>query len=396
VLKAKSGHALVANSCALRLAGIGADTPNPPGGRIGRDAAGQPDGLLFEESAMALVAGLIPRPAPAETDEALREAFPNAWRVGLTAIHDVDGTRAFEAYQRLRVQGALGLRVVKYLPARVLDDVLAVGLRAGLGDDGSTELAKIWLRVGGIKVFADGALGPRTAAMLAPYEGEPDNVGVLTMEEGELRALADKATAGGLPLAIHAIGDRANRLVLDVLAETGVAGLRHRIEHVQLLHPDDVSRLTALGVVASMQPIHATQDCEMADRYWGERCATAYAWRSLLDAGTVLAFGSDCPVEDLNPFLGIHAAVTRRRADGFPDPQGWYPEQRLTVEEAVRAYTLGAAYAAGLEDRLGMLAPGKLADLIVLDRDIFSCDPMAIAETQVEMTMIGGRVVHSV
>jgi predicted amidohydrolase YtcJ len=249
--------------------------------------------------------------------------------------------------------------------------------------------------VGGIKVFVDGALGPRTAAMLAPYEGEPDNVGVLTMEEDELRTLTNKAAAGGLPLAIHAIGDRANRLVLDVLAETGMSGLRHRIEHVQLLHPDDVGRLAALGVVASMQPIHATQDCEMADRYWGERCETAYAWRSLLDAGAVLAFGSDCPVEDLNPFLGIHAAVTRQRVDGFPGAQGWYPEQRLTVEESVRAYTRGAAYAADLEDQLGTLAPGKLADLIVLDRDIFACDPMAIAETQVEMTMIGGRVVHS-
>jgi len=175
------------------------------------------------------------------------------------------------------------------------------------------------------------------------------------------------------------------------LAEVSKSGLRHRIEHVQLLHPDDVGRLAALGIIASMQPIHATQDCEMADRYWGERCATAYAWRSLLDVGTVLAFGSDCPVEDYNPFLGIHAAVTRRRVDGFPGPQGWYPEQRLTVEEAVRAYTLGAAYVASLEDRLGSLSPGKLADLIVLDRDIFTCDPMAIAETQVEMTMIGGR-----
>jgi predicted amidohydrolase YtcJ len=382
-LKAKSGHALVANSRALRLAGITTGTPDPPGGRIGRDAAGRPDGLLFEESAMELVAALAPRPGPEGTDGALRKAFPNAWRVGLTALHDVDGTRAFEAYQRLHARGALGLRVVKYLPVHTLDCALELGLREGLGDD--------WLRIGGIKLFADGALGPRTAAMLAPYEGEPDNVGVLTIDGDVLRELARKATAGGLPLAVHAIGDRANRLVLDVLAEVGKSGLRHRVEHVQLLHPDDVGRLAALGVVASMQPIHATQDCEMADRYWGERCATAYAWRSLLDAGTALAFGSDCPVEDLNPFLGIHAAVTRRRVDGFPGPQGWYPEQRLTVEEAVCAYTLGAAYAAGLEDRLGSLTPGKLADLIVLDRDTFTCDPMAIAETQVEMTMIGGR-----
>jgi predicted amidohydrolase YtcJ len=383
VLEAKNGHALVANSRALRLAGITTGTPDPPGGRIGRDAAGRPDGLLFEESAMELVAALAPRPGPEGTDGALRKAFPNAWRVGLTALHDVDGTRAFEAYQRLHARGALGLRVVKYLPVHTLDCALELGLREGLGDD--------WLRIGGIKLFADGALGPRTAAMLAPYEGEPDNVGVLTIDGDVLRELARKATAGGLPLAVHAIGDRANRLVLDVLAEVGKSGLRHRVEHVQLLHPDDVGRLAALGVVASMQPIHATQDCEMADRYWGERCATAYAWRSLLDAGTALAFGSDCPVEDLNPFLGIHAAVTRRRVDGFPGPQGWYPEQRLTVEEAVCAYTLGAAYAAGLEDRLGSLTPGKLADLIVLDRDTFTCDPMAIAETQVEMTMIGGR-----
>jgi hypothetical protein len=163
---------------------------------------------------------------------------------------------------------------------------------------------------------------------------------------------------------------------------------------VQLIHPDDVGRLAALGVVASMQPIHATQDSEMADRYWGERCATAYAWRSLLEAGTVLAFGSDCPVEDLNPFLGIHAAVTRRRADGSPGPEGWIPAQRLTVAEAVRGYTLGAAYAAGLEDRLGSLAAGKLADLVVLDRDVFTCDPPAIAQTQVVATMIGGRLVY--
>jgi len=184
--------------------------------------------------------------------------------------------------------------------------------------------------------------------------------------------------------------------VLDVLASVdgGDHGLRHRIEHVQLLHPDDVTRLATLGVVASMQPIHATQDYEMADRYWGKRCATAYAWRSLLEAGAVLAFGSDGPVEDLNPFVGIHAAVTRSRTDGSPGPEGWYPQQRLTVEEAVHAYTLGAAYAVGLEDRLGSLTPGKLADLIVLDRDVFTCASVAIAEARVMATMVGGRLVH--
>lgn len=386
LLRAKSGHVAAANSRALRLAGITAETPDPPGGRIGRGAAGRPDGLLFEGSAMDMVAGLVPLPEPREIDEAVRGAFPNAWRVGLTSIHDVDGPPAFAVYQRLRARGELGLRVVKYIPADTLDCALEIGLRAGLGDD--------WLRLGGIKLFADGALGQRTALMLAPYEGEPENVGIPTIEREALRELAHQAAAGGLPLAVHAIGDAANRMVLDALADAGAGGLRHRIEHVQLLHPDDVGRLAALGVVASMQPIHATQDYEMADRYWGDRCATAYAWRSLLEAGTVLVFGSDCPVEDLNPFVGIHAAVTRRRADGSPGPEGWYPDQRLTVGEAVRAYTLDAARAVGLDDRLGSIAPGKLADLVMLDRDIFECDPMEIVETEVEATMIGGRFVY--
>jgi predicted amidohydrolase YtcJ len=392
MLRAKSGHALVANSRALSLAGITAETPDPPGGRIGRDAEGHPDGMLFEGSAMMLVADLVPPPALEETEEALQRAFPDAWRVGLTSIHDVDGSPAFVAYQRLRARLELGLRVVKYLPLDTLDCALEVGLRAGLGDD--------WLRVGGVKIFTDGALGPCTAAMLTPYEGVGDrsgDTGVLTIDEDDLRQVVRKAVSGGLPLAVHAIGDRANRMTLDALADAGgvgTSGLRHRIEHVQLLHPDDIDRLAPLNIVASMQPIHATQDYEMADRYWGDRCATAYAWRSLLNAGALLAFGSDCPVEDLNPFLGIHAAVTRRRSDGSPGPEGWYPEQRLTVEEAVRAYTLGAAQAVGLEDRLGSLAPGKLADLVVLDRDIFACDPMEIAETQVLATMIGGKLVY--
>ena len=388
-LKAKSGHALVVNSLALRMAGIAAETPDPPGGRIGRDADGRLDGMLFEGSAMRLVSDLVPLPRPEETDGALRRAFSNAWRVGLTTIHDMDGSPAFDAYRRLQVLGPLGLRVVKYLPVDMLDEALEIGFNTGLGDD--------WLRVGGVKVFADGALGARTAAMLAPYEGESSNTGILTTDEPALRALAHKAVAGGLPLAVHAIGDRANRMVLDALADAGPAGEGgppHRVEHAQLLHPDDVGRLAKLGVVASMQPLHATQDLEMADRYWGARCRTAYAWRSLLEAGTVLAFGSDCPVESLNPFLGIHAAVTRRRTDGFPDPEGWYPGQRLAVSEAVYAYTLGAAYAGGLDDRLGSLVPGKLADLVVLDRDIFECAPMGIAETRVLATMIDGQFVY--
>ena len=381
-LTAKSGHALVANTEAMRRAGVGAEPPDPEGGRIERDSSGRPTGL-FLEGAMEMIRQAVPEPDAEAVADALPEALERAWRVGLTSVHQMGNLTAFDALQRLRARGALGLRVVQYLPADALDHALALRLRAGLGDD--------WLRVGGIKVFVDGALGPRTAAMLEPYEGEPDNVGILTLDREALEDLARRAVDGGLPLAVHAIGDRANRMVLDVLAGVGGPGLRHRIEHVQLLHPDDVGRLASLGVVASMQPIHAVQDAPMADRYWGDRCATAYAWRSLLDAGTVVAFGSDCPVEDLNPFLGIHAAVTRARPDGYGGPGGWHPEQRTTIEEAVRAYTWGTAYAAGMEDRLGRLASGYLADLIVLDRDIFACDPDAIPQTRVVGTMVGGR-----
>lgn len=385
VLTAKSGHALVANTIALRQAGVDANTPDPEGGRIERDRSGRPTGLLLE-AAMELVRRALPEPDAGAVAEALPAAFERTWQVGITSVHQMGNLVAFEALQRLHAEGALGLRVVQYLPAEALDHALALHVRAGLGDD--------WLRLGGVKVFADGALGPRTAAMLEPYDGEPDNVGILTLEPEALEDLARRASEGGLPLAVHAIGDRANRMVLDVLERTWSphdGSMRARIEHVQLLHPDDVGRLAKLGVVASMQPIHAIQDAPMADRYWGKRCVTAYAWRSLLDAGTVLAFGSDCPVEDLNPFLGIHAAVTRSRPDGYGGPQGWYPEQRITVEEAVKAYTWGAAYAVGMEDRVGRLAPGYWADLVVLDRDVFTCTPDAIAGTQVVATMVGGR-----
>ncbi len=409
-LTAKSGHAAWVNSLALRLAGISASTPDPAGGSIVRDAHGQPTGILLEE-AMKLVRQRIPDPTPEGVAAAMRAALPNVWRAGLTGIHDFDGPRAFMAYQLLKERGELGLRVVKNIPVAYLQQAVDLGLRTGFGDD--------WLRIGGIKIFADGALGPRTAAMIAPYEGEPDNRGIVVTDKEEIFEKVRLASASGLACAIHAIGDRANHDVLDVYEavrrslpldrggnmrpppSVGEGGepfphraLRHRIEHIQLLHPDDFGRLGKLGLIASMQPIHATSDMLMADRYWGKRCIGAYAWRTQLQAGAVLAFGSDCPVEPLEPLLGIHAAVTRRRADGSPGPEGWYPEQRLTVEEAVRGFTWGAAYAAYMEDRLGTLTPGKLADLVVLSDDIFRMDPMAIPQTKVLATMIGGRFFH--
>jgi predicted amidohydrolase YtcJ len=276
-----------------------------------------------------------------------------------------------------------------HIPARKLDAALALGVRDGLGDP--------WLRIAGIKVFTDGALGSRSAWMLAPYETDLANTGIPTISEGELQELVREANQAGLSVAVHAIGDAANRAVLDALAGTRDSAskhLRNRIEHVQLLHPDDLPRLAKLGVIASMQPIHATSDIEIADRHWGPRAATGYAWRGLLDAGTRLAFGSDAPVEDLSPLLGIHAAVTRRRADGSPGPDGWYPEQRISVAEAVYAYTMGAAYASGEEELKGSLSPGKLADLAILDQDIFRIDPMDIQHVQVLGTVVDGQFVY--
>ena len=380
-LSAKSGHALWVNSRALELAGITASTPDPAGGQIVRDERGQPIGILLED-AMDLVEAVRPRPTVEQIAERVRAAFPYAHRAGLTGVHCFDGPDAFAAYQMLKQRGELGLRIVKSIPRDQLDHALALGLRSGLGDD--------WLRIGSIKMFADGALGPQTAWMLESFEGS-NGVGISTLSEPDMAESVRRANTAGLSCAIHAIGDRACRAVLDVYEKVGSRELRNRIEHVQLLHPQDYDRLGKLGIIASMQPIHATSDMLISDRYWGKRSAGAYAWRTQLAADAVLAFGSDCPVEKIDPLMGIHAAVTRRRADGSPGPDGWYPEQRLTVEEAVRGFTSGAAYAAGMEDRLGSLTPGKLADFTVLDRDIFEIETMEILNTRVDATILGGR-----
>ena len=395
LLKEKSGHSAVVNSTALRQAGLSPNTPQPFGGEIGRDAEGLLNGLLFEGPAIGLVMGIIPPPTAAELDMAVLKAQENAHQFGLVAVHDLDGRQGFETFQRLHAQGQLRLRVVSHVAMEQLEHALGLGLRVGLGDE--------WLRAGGLKLFADGALGPRTAAMLAPYEDEPDNYGIVVVDKEDMIDMASRASAGGLPTVVHAIGDRANHDVLDVFAavreqeaarQEARANRRHRLEHVQVLHPDDLNRLAELDVIASMQPIHATQDMSNVDKFWGKRGRYSYAFRTLLESGATLAFGSDAPVETPNPFIGIHAAVTRRRADGSPGSEGWYPEQRLTVAEAVEAYTLGAAYAESLENVMGSISPGKYADFIVPDRDIFTCDPMALKDVTVEMTVVGGELVY--
>ncbi len=384
-LVAKSAHVAVVNSVALRRAGLSAQTPDPPHGRLGRHADGTLNGLLFE-SAIERVQQAMPAPTVTEAAEALARAQAHLLQSGITAIHDMDGGPAFAAFRLLEEEGRLHLHIVKYLPDVELETLRAVGLRSGFGSER--------LRFGGLKRFADGALGSRTAALFAPYEGEPDNVGLLTLERESLERLAFDAASSGVALAVHAIGDRANALVIDVLTEARrrAPRLRQRIEHVQLLAEGDAERLARAGLVASMQPIHAVHDRPMAERYWGARTARAYAWRTLRRAGAVLAFGSDAPVEPWSPWLGLYAAVTRRHeADGAPGREGWHPDQRLTLEEAIGAYTWGAACAAGEEHERGLLRVGYAADLLLLDRDIFRLPPEALLETRVRRVMIGGR-----
>ena len=386
----KSLHSAWVNNSALKLAKLTPDSPNPAGGRLGRLSNGALDGNLYE-SAMELVANVIPQPSIEKIAQAIRQALTRLWQVGLTGVHDFDRRDCFAALQLLHNAGELQLRVVKSIPLEDLSLAVRLGLRSGFGDDN--------LRIGSVKAFMDGALGPQTAAMFAPYEGTADNRGILMMDAEQLFEHARLAAENGLSMAVHAIGDRAVHEVLDAYQQLrlyehdhlGSLGLRHRIEHVQVIHPADAGRLAELKVIASMQPIHATSDMLMTDRYWGRRAELAYAWRSQLQAGARLAFGSDAPVESPNPFLGLHAAVTRRRADGSPGEQGWYPEQRLSLLEALHGFTTGAAYAAGMEDRLGRLSPGCLADLIVLDKHPFGCDPHELQFILPVRTMVAGK-----
>ncbi len=388
-LTAKSLHASWANTMALKLAGIGQDSQDPINGRISRDEGGLPDGILLE-AAMELIEKILPKPSAAEVANAIRDALPNLWKFGLTGVHDFDYRTAFMALQLLDISGQLNFRVTKSIPLELLPHAQALGLRTGFGS--------AHLKIGSVKVFMDGALGPHTAAMLQPYLNEPENKGILNIDGEQFFEYGRLAAESGLSMTAHAIGDRALHEVLNGLEqlrnyerEQGLPRLRHRIEHVQIIHPDDALRLGKLGIVASMQPIHAISDMLTADKYWGERVDLAYSWRTQLDAGASLAFGSDAPVETPNPFWGLHAAVTRRRADGYPGPQGWHPEQRLSMREALEGYTIGAAYAAGLEDSLGRLSPGHYADLIVLEKDPFTCPPDDLLQIHSSATMLGGE-----
>ncbi len=386
-LTAKSLHAGWANSAALSLAGLDRDTADPLDGVLQRDTQGELTGILAE-GAMRLVERALPSPGIEEIVTSLEMCQQVLWELGLTAVHDFDGPTCLQALQILRERGRLGIRVLKGIPLESLEAAVAMGLRSGLGDE--------WIRLGAVKVFADGALGPRTAAMLSPYDGEPENLGCCLQDRRSLAEIGRRAFSSGLSLAVHAIGDRANRETLAAFEalrrdpSLPQPAMVNRIEHVQLLHPDDLPALARLGVVASMQPVHATSDMFAADRYWGARAKTSYAWRSLESAGATLIFGSDAPVESPNPFWGLYAAVTRRAHDGFPAPDGWIPEQRLTRESALRAYTASPAAIAGFSGRQGVLRPGAMADLILLDEDPLTCRDDRLRSLRPRATMVDG------
>ncbi|MCY4539893.1 MAG: amidohydrolase [Chloroflexi bacterium] len=394
VLFAKSGHADWVNSKALELAGITTSTADPEGGQIMRDGAGEATGILLE-TAGDLVKAAVPDPTSAQLADMMAEAQKQALAYGITMIHDFDDPSCLVSLQLLREQGRLGLRALKHINLNWLDAALETGIRSGFGDD--------WIRFGALKLFADGALGPKTALMFEPYIGEPENFGMALVDKEEMVEHASRASELGLSSTIHAIGDKAVHDVLDVYEivrreeqarSEPRTSRRHRIEHVQIIHPQDAGRLAELDIIASMQPIHATSDMTTADRYWGDRSAYAYNPRLQLDHGARIAFGSDAPVEPFNPWLGIHAAVTRQRND-LP-AEGWRPEARIGLHEALLGFTQGPAYAAGMEDRLGRLAVGYLADMLVIDCDPYQLPPEALASVMVLGTIVDGKWRHRV
>ena len=383
------GHAAVGNTAALKAAGITTAAADPPGGRIERGPGGQPTGL-FIDNAIALVGGKVPATTPAEMDRALDAAQQALLATGLTAVTDMGTSAAgWQAMRRAGEAGRLKLRLIGYSDG--LDPLRAIGAKQP-----SAWLYGDRLRLAGVKLYADGALGSRGAWLKRPYADQPDSVGLRFLSDTELLSQAREAAAAGFQLAIHAIGDAANAQVISVfedLTRGDGPWRRSRIEHVQVIDPADIPRLAKAGIIASMQPTHQTSDRLMAEkRLDPPRLEGAYAWQTILKSGARLAFGSDFPVESANPFPGLAAAISRQDMAGQP-PGGWRPEERVTFAQALAGFTRDAAYAGFAEDRIGSLEPGKWADFIILDRDPTKVDPQALARTAVLETWVGGKKV---
>ena len=385
------GHMALANSLALKLAGVTRETADPPGGVIVRNKSGEPTGVL-KDAAQNFVWKVVSPATFEEKLDAARAATNYAAKLGVTSVQDMSAGDDVGIYQTLLDRGELKTRIYAVSPLPSWERVARMGVRAHFGSE--------MLRVGGLKGFADGSLGSTTALFYEPYRDDPSTSGIAGDEmypEGVMLKRVSEADRAGLQVMIHAIGDRANDLILSIYEqverENGKRDRRFRIEHAQHLRAQDIPRFARDGVIASMQPYHAIDDGRWAEKRIGkERIKTTYAFRSLLDSGATLAFGTDWTVAPLNPLLSIYAAVTRRTLDG-KNPNGWVPEQKITVEETVRAYTLGSAYAEFQENVKGSITAGKLADIVLLSRDIFKIDPNEIENVKVGMTMVDGRVV---
>lgn len=383
-LFSKDEHLLWVNSHALALAGIDDATPDPAGGEIVRGAGGSATGVL-KDRAYAPVWDKYESPSAGRLKSYLVPAFEKMFQLGCVGVSSFDyDPDTFALLQSLDTEHKLPVRVTWYLPVTYLDDAVRLRLHSGFGSS--------FLRIGGVKIFADGALGSQTALMFAPFKGSRSNVGLEVTPPKELRALIKRATNSRLVCAIHAIGDRANRQVLDAFAAVGrkvSSRFKHRIEHCQIVSPSDIKRFSQLDITASMQPSHATADVDIMARYLGGRIADSYRFRTLLDCGTRVCFGSDAPIEELHPLHGIYAAVTGKRLSGG---KSYNRKETLTVEQAVRCFTYEGARAVGEGDRRGMLKEGYQADLAVLDNDIFRSAPEKILETHVVATFIAGEL----
>jgi len=387
------GHMALANSQALHLAGITRDTPDPPGGTIVRDAAGEPTGVL-KDAAMERMYRTIPAPSQDQIADAVRAAMRYAAENGVTSVQDMSAApEILRVYQTLLAHGGLTIRISGHQPLAAWQRLAAVGLHADFGGEK--------LHIGGLKGFADGSLGSTTALLFEPYLDAPNTSGLANSEmipESKMQAHILDADRAGLQVAVHAIGDKANHIILDMYEEAerqnGARDRRFRIEHAQHLRMEDIPRFGKLHVIASMQPYHCIDDGRWAEKRIGpERAKGTYAFRALLDSGAVLAFGSDWDVAPMVPLMGIYAAATRRTLDG-KHPNGWVPEQKISVAEAIRAYTMGSAYASFDEQIKGSIEPGKLADMVVVSDDILSMPAAEIEKTRVETTVFDGKVIY--
>lgn len=387
LLRCHDEHTVWANTLAMKVAGVGRDTPDPSGGKIVRDASGDLTGI-FKERAASLLSRVVPESSPGLQRDLMANALREIVRRGVTAVYDHDGAQAFQLLAELQGSGLLPLRVTESFRVDSLDGRDHSGIVAGFGNE--------FLRMGGVKVFLDGALSSRTGWMWEPY-ADGSGTGQPIHDEKERAAIVAKAMAARVPLVFHAIGDRAVSTALDMVEEfqrkeTGPR-IRHRIEHAQTVRPEDLPRFQKLDVVASMQPVHLLDDVEAAHKALGSRIANTFAARKLMDAGANVAFGSDLPIAPFDPMIGIYAATQRRRPDGTPK-EGFALEQAVSVEEAIRAYTCNGAAALGIGERLGRLSEGFAADCVVLSADPFTCAPEELLGTHVEMTIVDGRVVY--